>query len=396
MNSNTPIQINALNALVETARQKVASSMFSQHCKFETIDQTDNSAAQRIAFRTLDFGDMIVSYARGAKTMERALPNEPILVAFDGASRGNPGPAAAAAVIYTTKTSKVGMVPDQVLVEESELLNGNRTSNQAEYEALIVGLKRASLLKAKNVICQGDSELVIRQMDGAHTVHNSSMKLLNDEARRIIENSSFKSSCKFKHVLRTLNSTADRLANETLDKKKNILRISPAVFQEKNEQESRSGQPEFKFAITQKRSMDPIRFKGIAGCDFVGDPADILNDFLVNDANGNGFRLLRLVYSNRSTVSVMSETAYHSLQLPLSYAREYCRLRPEFDDVEIRSDICTGCGSTYVVVARAVVPLWFAARVHEQVFYIVQGLSPLVPGILGCDQDKVYLTGLSG
>lgn len=77
----------------------------------------------------------------------------------DGASRGNPGPAAIAFLILDEN--------DKILEEDSHSA-GIRTNNQAEYEALISALERASALGSPEVKCYLDSELVVRQLNGEY------------------------------------------------------------------------------------------------------------------------------------------------------------------------------------------------------------------------------------
>ena len=68
----------------------------------------------------------------------------------DGGARGNPGPAGIGVVI------KDG---DQIVGEHSKYI-GEATNNQAEYQALHLGLEKAKALGAKEVDCFLDSELV--------------------------------------------------------------------------------------------------------------------------------------------------------------------------------------------------------------------------------------------
>ena len=77
-------------------------------------------------------------------------------VYFDGASRGNPGPAAVGWAIVSS---------DGVVAEGSETI-GRRTNNQAEYEALLRALRGARDLGLDEVDIRGDSQLVAKQIRG--------------------------------------------------------------------------------------------------------------------------------------------------------------------------------------------------------------------------------------
>ena len=128
------------------------------------------------------------------------------LIAYtDGGSRGNPGPAAAAAVLYSEDGSK--------LVGVSEYL-GETTNNQAEYVGAILALKKAEALGADEVDVYMDSELVVRQLKGEYKVKNA------DLARRFLEVHHLRAKFKrtiFRHVVRERNKAADALVNKTLD-----------------------------------------------------------------------------------------------------------------------------------------------------------------------------------
>ena len=91
----------------------------------------------------------------------------------DGAARGNPGPAAAGFRIL-----KSG---EELLFEHAESL-GNRTNNQAEYTALISGLKACCAYTRNRVRVGSDSELMVNQMRGAWRVKHPELRRLHEEA----------------------------------------------------------------------------------------------------------------------------------------------------------------------------------------------------------------------
>jgi ribonuclease HI len=93
---------------------------------------------------------------------------------------------------------------------------GSRTNNQAEYEALIAALESAVSLKAEEITCHLDSELVVKQLTGEYTVKNPE---LNNLWKKVIElNRRFK-KVSFISVPRTNGQIqkADALVNEALD-----------------------------------------------------------------------------------------------------------------------------------------------------------------------------------
>lgn len=125
----------------------------------------------------------------------------------DGASRGNPGPAA-----YGFTIEK-----DGVLLEEGCEFIGNTTNNIAEYKAFIAALTRMKALGATEVAVYSDSELAVRQINGQYKVRNEGLKPLYMEVMKLL--SSFH-AFKVIHVTRDKNSSADGLANKALDQHK--------------------------------------------------------------------------------------------------------------------------------------------------------------------------------
>lgn len=79
----------------------------------------------------------------------------------DGASRGNPGLSAVAYIILDED--------GKVLAKDSRLI-GICTNNQAEYEALVSALERASALGSHEVTSYLDSTLVVRQLNGEYKI----------------------------------------------------------------------------------------------------------------------------------------------------------------------------------------------------------------------------------
>lgn len=134
--------------------------------------------------------------------------NEKIIIYTDGGSRGNPGPAGIGVVLYNEKKERIA--------EISKYL-GVTTNNQAEYTALIEGLKKAKDLGAKEVSVFMDSELVVKQLKHEYKVKNKDLAPLFLQVYNLSLNFS---KISFTHVYREHNSEADKLANEAMDKNK--------------------------------------------------------------------------------------------------------------------------------------------------------------------------------
>ena len=124
----------------------------------------------------------------------------------DGGSRGNPGPSGYGAVIEDAN--------GRVVAELSGFL-GIRTNNYAEYSGLLGVLKWAVEHNVQRLRVISDSELMVKQMQGKYKVASPILRPLFEEARKL---SRRLESFEMRHTLRGGNKTADRLANEAMDR----------------------------------------------------------------------------------------------------------------------------------------------------------------------------------
>jgi len=128
-----------------------------------------------------------------------------LTVNVDGGARGNPGPAAIGVVVRDGD--------GEVLAERGERI-GHATNNVAEYRALLAGIGLAAEHGATELELLGDSELVVRQVEGRYKVKDATMRELHTEAKRLLAEFD---SWSIRHVRRAQNADADRLVNEALD-----------------------------------------------------------------------------------------------------------------------------------------------------------------------------------
>ena len=134
----------------------------------------------------------------------------------DGASRGNPGPAAYA---YTIEGD------GQEVIEEAGCL-GTVTNNQAEYTALVRALEHALELGPEHsLLIHSDSELMVKQLRGEYRVKNEELRPLYELAVKLA--GCFARPVTFRHVRREQNRRADQLCNEALDGQR--LSMRPAI-----------------------------------------------------------------------------------------------------------------------------------------------------------------------
>jgi lactoylglutathione lyase len=126
----------------------------------------------------------------------------------DGGARGNPGPAAIA-FLAQDQTGKI--------VKEDTQYIGVHTNNEAEYEALLLGLVYAQSVNAQEISCYLDSELVVKQLNGEYAVKKPELQVY---ARKVREMKSAFKKVTFYNIRRSQAqiTRADELVNQTLDK----------------------------------------------------------------------------------------------------------------------------------------------------------------------------------
>jgi ribonuclease HI len=127
------------------------------------------------------------------------------IVNVDGGARGNPGPAAIAAMVADA---------DGEVLERTAERIGVATNNVAEYRALLLGIARARELGADSVELVGDSELIVRQVRGQYRVKDPGLAPLHAEVMAALEDFD---EWSIRHVRRGENAEADRLVNDALD-----------------------------------------------------------------------------------------------------------------------------------------------------------------------------------
>lgn len=132
---------------------------------------------------------------------------EKVILYTDGGSRGNPGPAALGVYLESFNTGF------------GEFL-GIKTNNEAEYAAIVAGLKKVKSLlgkeKAKKaaIECRMDSELACKQLNHIYKIENEKLQPLFFQVWNLMLDFS---SVEFVHVRREFNTKADAEANKAMD-----------------------------------------------------------------------------------------------------------------------------------------------------------------------------------
>ena len=136
-----------------------------------------------------------------------------MVISADGAARGNPGPAAAGAVIidasrpdaYSTDAPSVAAIARPL---------GIQTNNYAEYHGVILALEKAAALGAREVDLVLDSMLIVEQLSGRWKVKHPAIKPLAARAHALLAGFDHWS---IRHERRENNKQADAMANLALD-----------------------------------------------------------------------------------------------------------------------------------------------------------------------------------
>ncbi len=125
-------------------------------------------------------------------------------ISIDGASKGNPGPAAAGLIIKDER--------GRVVLSRSIFL-GITTNNHAEYLALLFALEEAARIGGKRLLIRTDSELLTRHLRGSYRVKNANLKAL---CQRILQLQGKFDKVDIAFVNRSANRQADALVNKEL------------------------------------------------------------------------------------------------------------------------------------------------------------------------------------
>jgi ribonuclease HI len=144
-----------------------------------------------------------------------------VLIRADGAARGNPGPAAAGAVLIDASRPDAHDPDCPPLAVIARPL-GRQTNNYAEYTAVILALERASEMGAGEVELVLDSKLVVEQLMGRWRVREATLVPLHATATRLLARFD---SWTLRHEARASNRAADALANLALDDPSAAVRV---------------------------------------------------------------------------------------------------------------------------------------------------------------------------
>jgi len=135
----------------------------------------------------------------------------PFLLQFDGLAAPNPGEITGGSILFSPK--------GEVFFERGDYL-GYGTNNQAEYYGLLYGLKTANKIGVRSLLIEGDSNLIVNQIQGTWKSKDETLVALRNKCLAEIRKFDFVA---IRHVYRTENKKADFLTNEALRRKESFL-----------------------------------------------------------------------------------------------------------------------------------------------------------------------------
>ena len=209
-----------LDASSSPTRDVVMKDMPHQYSASSPRQRKRNMSAATGTFdhetrRTADdqASDISSTTAMESTTTTQLSPDKTYVLRFDGGSRGNPGVAGAGMVLYDADEG-------QEVWSGYSYMGDKYTNNEAEYTGILEGLRCAYAMGARSVVIQGDSLLVIKQLEGAWRVKADNLRPYHQKALNLLKQFDSFHVC---HIERAQNSRADELANEAMDSRTSRL-----------------------------------------------------------------------------------------------------------------------------------------------------------------------------
>lgn len=177
------------------------------HNTYNTVELwlSTHDAGNKVTDLDREFAKRVDTLLKAAQKQPSSAVYKQIKLFTDGGSRGNPGPSASSYVL---------MDMDDHVIKKSGIYQGITTNNQAEYQALKLGLEEAAKIGAREIEVYMDSLLVINQMKGIYKVKNRDLWPIYEATKELAKG--FKKVI-FNYVPREMNKLADAEVNGILD-----------------------------------------------------------------------------------------------------------------------------------------------------------------------------------
>lgn len=260
-----------------------------------------------------------------------------IIAYTDGASRGNPGPAAAGFILTETGGTQL---------QAKALFLGRTTNNVAEYTAVVKALETAKQIGTKQIKLFSDSELLVKQINGQYKVKSEQIRPLFQKTIELLEKFE---GWKVQHITRDKNQQADSLVNKALNLERDVQINS----------------------VTQTNKK-PIRL----GVLISGGGTTLMN-ILEYISQGRLNAKVAVVISSRSTVAGIEKARKAGLEVKIIRKKDH----PDIDDFSKRIEEELTAAKVDLVVQGGWLCLWnIPAKYKNRVMNIHPALLPSFGG----------------
>jgi formyltetrahydrofolate-dependent phosphoribosylglycinamide formyltransferase len=271
-----------------------------------------------------------------------------IIAYIDGASRGNPGPAAAAFILTSH---------DGAQLRAKAFFLGRTTNNVAEYTAVIKALDAAKQVGTAQLTVFSDSELLVRQLNGEYKVKSEQIRPLFRQALDLL--GEFE-NWKIQHIMREKNEETDKLANQALNLERDVEGKLVSVTQNK------------KLTCGGEAGRSPIRL----GMLMSGSGTTLMN-ILEYIKRGELNAEVAVVISSRSNIAGVEKAKNAGLPVKIIRTKDY----PDIDHFSQQIEKELVAANVELVVQGGWLCLWkIPARYENRVMNIHPALLPSFSG----------------
>ncbi len=261
-----------------------------------------------------------------------------VIAYTDGASRGNPGPAAAGFILTDSNGTQL---------QAKAFFLGHNTNNVAEYTGVVKAIEAAVKIGAKSLIVFSDSQLLVRQINGEYKVKSEQIRPLFQQAVEMLGRFE---NWKVQFVCREKNKEADKLVNQALNLEKDV-----------------EGKP-----ASAKKNIKPIRL----GVLISGGGTTLMN-ILEYIKKGRLNAEVAVVISSRSTVSGVEKAKNAGLNVKIVRKKDF----PDIDEFSRRIEEELVAANVDLVVQGGWLCLWkIPERYQNRVMNIHPALLPSFGG----------------
>jgi len=275
-----------------------------------------------------------------------------IIAYIDGASRGNPGPAAAGFVLTD---------PVESQSQAKAFFLGRSTNNVAEYTALVKALEAAKQIGAEQLTVFSDSELLVKQLNGEYKVKSEQIRPLFRQAVDLLGEFD---NWKVKHITREQNKEADKLVNQALNLGRDVtVPRGPCPVARMNHERQ---------VTSDESRIEPVRL----GVLISGGGTTLMN-ILEYIKQGRLNAKVAIVISSRSAVAGVEKAQNAGLDVKIIRKKDY----PDIDEFSKRIEEELVAANVDLVVQGGWLCLWkIPARYENRVMNIHPALLPSFGG----------------